>query len=47
VSDLTSGRRYWGNAGLIPIDAAPKLVGQTTASDALDDAPDACRRGGC
>lgn len=31
-------RQHWGGAGLEPIHACPKLVGQSTATNALDDA---------
>jgi hypothetical protein len=33
--------QHWGKAGLEPIEACPKLVGQATSADALDDARDA------
>jgi hypothetical protein len=33
--------QHWGMAGLQPIEACPKLVGQITAADALNDARDA------
>jgi hypothetical protein len=33
--------QHWGKVGLEPIEAVPKLVGQTTSADALDEARDA------